>query len=157
MHLVLMSRSTSPSPLDADDRRFVPAAWLPAALLVGAVYLVAGLGFGALARDAATTEARTAWRLAAWAVSAVAFAAHIWYERARRRSSPAVTAHNAALAVALGAFGLAVAAALHGQATHHRFPLWALVVWPVLAALPAFVVALVTAALLARVCPSRSP
>ena len=121
----------------------------PAVFIVAAVYLVAGLAFGALARVAASSEARVGWRWAAWVVSAVAFAAHIWYEQVRRRHTPAPTALHASLAVALGAFGLAVAASLHGRAVQHPFPAWALVVWPAAAALPAFVVALAAASLLA--------
>ena len=121
----------------------------PAVFLVATVYLVAGLVFGALARVAASGEARVGWRLAAWVISAVAFAAHIWYEQVRRRNTPAPTALRASLAVALGAFGIAVAASLHGRAVQHSFPAWGLVVWPAAAALPAFVVALGAAALLA--------
>jgi hypothetical protein len=54
------------------------------------------------------------------------------------------------LAVGLGGFGLAVSASLHGHATNHPFPAIALLIWPVMTALPAFVVALVVAVLLTR-------
>jgi hypothetical protein len=67
------------------------------------------------------------------------------------RSSIRTTALHAALAVGLGAFGLAVAATFHAQRTHHHFPAVALVIWPVATALPAFVVALAAAAVLSRV------
>jgi uncharacterized membrane protein YgdD (TMEM256/DUF423 family) len=66
------------------------------------------------------------------------------------RSSLRTTALHAALAVGLGAFGLAVAATLHAQRTNHHFPAIALVIWPVATALPAFVVALAAAAVLSR-------
>jgi hypothetical protein len=124
-----------------------------AVILVGVVYLVAGLTFAALA--AASTQMRSTWRLAAWVISAVAFAAHIWYEHARLGHSPPRSALYASLAVALGAFGLAVAANVHAQATanHQRSIALALVLWPVMTALPAFVVALATAAALARTRP----
>jgi len=125
--------------------------WVRAALLVGVLYLVAGLGFGELARLASSNQVRDAWRLAAWVISAAAFAAHIGYEHFRLRSSPRITAFHASLAVALGAFGLAVAAARHGQAVHRPFPAFALAVWPVATAVPAFVVALIVAAVLSRV------
>jgi hypothetical protein len=121
--------------------------WFRAVLFVGVLYVVAGLIAAALARSAASNQMRVAWRLAAWVISAAAFAAHIGYEQIRLRSSPRTTGLHAALAVALGAFAIAVAARLHSQ----HFPAFALVVWPVLTALPAFVVALAAAAVLTRV------
>jgi hypothetical protein len=125
-------------------------------LLVGAVYLVAGIGFGALAAAAPSHQLRVAWRLAAWLASAIAFAAHIGYEHVRRRSSPRTTALHVSLAVAAGAFALAMAANIHALRTasgNHRLLAIALVVWPVLGAVPAFVVALAAALELARVRP----
>jgi hypothetical protein len=115
-------------------------------LFLGGLYLVAGLVSAGLAKSAASDQIRVAWRLAAWVISAVGFATHIGYEQIRLRSSPATTALHAASAVALGAFGLAVAARLHSQ----HFPAFALVLWPVATALPAFVVALAVAAVLSR-------
>lgn len=129
--------------------------WYWAVLIVGVLYLVAGLVFAALAGSAASHQVRVAWRLAAWVISAAGFAAHIGYEHVRLRSTPWTTALHAALAVGLGAFALAVAARLHGQATHHHFPAFALAVWPVVTGLPAFVVALAAAAVLARVRPGE--
>lgn len=124
--------------------------WVRAVLLVGILYLAAGLGFGALARSAGSNQIRGAWRLAAWVISAAAFAAHIVYEQVRLRSSSRTTALHAALAAGLGAFGLAVAARLHAQATQHHFPAIAIAIWTVMTALPAFVVALAAAAVLTR-------
>jgi hypothetical protein len=94
---------------------------------------------------------RVTWRLAAWVISAAAFAAHIGYEHVRLRSSPGTTALHTSLAVALGAFALAVAANVHAQVVSSYRPSHAvaLVAWPVLTALPAFVVALAVAAGLA--------
>ena len=110
--------------------------WLGVLVFVGLVYLVAGLVFGGLAGDAGSHEARVAWRLAAWVVSAAAFASHIGYELTRLRSSPTKTALRASLAAALGAFGLAVAAWIHGQSAAQHFPAWALAVWPAIVVLP---------------------
>ncbi|HEY8833266.1 MAG TPA: hypothetical protein VIM21_12255 [Gemmatimonadaceae bacterium] len=124
--------------------------WLWVVLLVAVLYLVAGLVSAALARSAGSTQIREVWRLAAWVVSAVAFAAHIYYEHVRLRSFPRTTAWHTALAVGLAGFGLAVSAALHGHATNHPFPLFALAIWPVMTALPAFVVALLVAVVLSR-------
>jgi hypothetical protein len=128
---------------------------LRAILLACAVYVVAGVLFGALAGRAATNDGRVAWRLAAWIVSAIAFGAQIAYEQVRLRNAPAVTAFHAALATGLGAFGLAVAANVHAWiATPQRHPLilkLSLAIWPIITALPAFVVALVAAWLLSRI------
>ena len=93
------------------------------------------------------------WRLAAWVVSGVAYAAHIGYEYFRLRHSLRSTALHAALAVAIGAFALAVAGAVHSlSATSAIRPTWllALVVWPVATAVPAFIVAFFAGAVLDR-------
>jgi uncharacterized protein YfiM (DUF2279 family) len=121
-------------------------------LLVGVVYLVAGIGFAALAKGAASTQMRVTWRLAAWVISAAAFAVHMGYEHVRLRSSPRRTAFHAAMAAALGAFGLAVAATIHAQAVSSIRPAYALalVLWPVLTGVPAFIVALAVAAVAGR-------
>lgn len=111
---------------------------LRAVILLGAWYFIVGVTFGA-----------HAWRLAAWVVSAVAFGAQIWYELFRLRNSPRTTALHAAAAVALGAFGLAAAANVHelGAAAAYRPRLLvALVAWPILTGLPAFIAAWAAAA-----------
>src|SRR2546430_6888176 len=111
--------------------------WLRAVLFLGLVYLVTGITFAALASRAASNPMRMTWRLAAWAISGAAFAAHIAYEQVRLRSSPGPTALHASLAVALGAFALAVAANVHAQAaaSHQPSHFLALVLWPVVTAL----------------------
>ena len=112
--------------------------WVRAVVLVGLAYLVIGLGTADLARLSGA-----AWRLVAWATSAVVFLAHIAYERTRLRSAPTTAALHAALAVALGAFGLAVAATLRAAATgNYRggFAL-ALVAWPAMTGIVSFVAA----------------
>jgi hypothetical protein len=96
---------------------------------------------------------RTAWRLAAWLASAIAFVAHIRYEHITLRDTPSVTALHAAVAVAFGAFGLAVAANIHAMtvaSSQRRLLVIALVAWPAITAIPAFLVALATTAVLAR-------
>ena len=124
--------------------------WFWAVLAVAILYLVAGLVSAELSRTAPSIQMREAWRLAAWVISAVAFAAHIYYEHVGLHSSSRTTAFHAALAVGLAGFGLAVSASLHGHATNHPFPTIALLIWPVMTALPAFVVALAVAVLLTR-------
>ena len=88
------------------------------------------------------------WRLAAWAVSAAAFAAHLWHEHGRLQRSARLAAFHTSLAVALGAFGLAVGATVHAVTASppQHFPALMLVVWPVITAVLAFVVALAIAA-----------
>jgi uncharacterized protein (DUF486 family) len=126
--------------------------WLRTVILVGVVYLVVGLAFGAFARWSASNQMRVTWRLLAFLTSAIAFAIHIGYEHFRLGNSPLITASHASMAVAVGAFALAVAANVHGQQVgsgHQRLLIFALVAWPVLTAVPAFAVALVAAAALA--------
>ena len=133
--------------MDISGRRL----WVRAMILVAVAYVAIGIVFAALAADASHGRL---WRLAAWLASAAVAAAHIAYEHYRLRGSPRPTALHAAGAVALGAFGLALAANVHWlfAGTHgQRPPLLALPVWPVITALPAFLAALAVAAVLARV------
>ena len=121
-------------------------------VLLGVVYASVGIIFAIPAGPVKV------WRLAAWVVSALAYAAHIGYERFRLRNSPRSGALHVALAVALGAFGLAVSANIHslrpGSANEHRrLLLLALGLWPVITALPAFLFALAAGWVLA---PSSS-
>jgi hypothetical protein len=123
-------------------------SWLRAAILVGVLYALVGIAFALPA-----THVR-AWRLAAWVVSAVAYAAHIAYERFRLRNPAFAAALHVAFAAALGAFGLAIGANVHalsiGSTEHRQLLLLSLGVWPLVTALPAFLVALGINAVLAR-------
>lgn len=115
---------------------------LGTAILIGVLYSAIGIVLGLPSNNVRL------WRLAAWVISAIVFAFHIAYERFRLRNSPGTTALHAAVAVAVGAFGLAVAANIHEVlvAPGYRSSLAvALVAWPVITGVPAFVVALVTA------------
>jgi hypothetical protein len=126
------------------------------AIFVGIVYCAIGLSFGLLAGSGGSSRATFAWRLAAWVASAAVYAAHLAYEQFRLRNGSLSSALHAATAVAVGAFGLAVAATVHRAllpAPNPHFQLYALalVAWPVVTALPAFVVTLVATAVLARI------
>ena len=127
--------------------------WLPLALLVAIVYPAVGIAFAVLDNQSAPAQIRI-WRLAAWLVSAAAFWAHLAYEQFRLRTSPLRGALHVSLAVAIGAFALAVWVNLHGlwAASIHpsRFAPLALVLFPLLTGVPAFFVALVAGAALAR-------
>jgi len=131
-----------------------PKSWVSAAVLLGIGYALVSIVF------AVPTTHVQAWRLAAWAVSAAGYAAHIAYERFRLQDSPGSAALHVAFAVALGAFGLAVGANIHslttGSASQHRkLLLLSLGIWPVITALPAFLVALGTNIVLVRALGNR--
>src|SRR5262245_5761913 len=127
--------------------------WVRAAIIIGIVYMIVGIVFAARANPAVPDQTRVI-RLAAWVVSAAVYAAHIGYERFRLGASSLVIALHAATAVALGAFMLAVAATVHSVTVASHAPYWryllALALWPIITALPAFLVALVAGAVLGR-------
>ena len=123
--------------------------WFSTVILVGVLYLAVGIASAALAGAAASNQMRSFWRLSAFVISAVVFAAHIAYEHFRLRNTARPTAWHASVAVAFGAFALALAANIHdlGSASGYRpRMLIALVAWPLLTAVPAFIVALMVAA-----------
>src|SRR2546423_8027713 len=92
--------------------------WIRAVILVGVVYSVVGVVF------ALPSSHVRGWRLAAWVVSAVVAAAHISYEHFRLNNSARATALHASMAVALGAFLLAVAATVHASMASSHAPYW---------------------------------
>ena len=114
------------------------------------MYLVVGVAFP---NPPATNKLQFFWRLGAWLTCALAFAIHIALEQFRFRNSPPRTALHTSAAVSLGAFGLAVAANIHALRAgsgNQRLLTLALVIWPIITGVPAFIVALVAAALLTR-------
>jgi hypothetical protein len=124
-------------------------SWIRAAVVLGIGYALVGIVFAVPATHV------QAWRLGAWFVSAIGYAAHMAYERFRLQSAPGSAALHVACAVALGAFGLAVGANIHSLSIgstieHRRLLLLSLAIWPVMTALPAFLVALVTNVVLLR-------
>jgi hypothetical protein len=84
--------------------------WLRAVFLLGVLYFLVGVVFAALSGSSTSNQGRISWRLAAWLTSAALYAAHIVYEHFKLGNSPLSTALHVALAVGIGAFGLAVAA-----------------------------------------------
>ena len=122
--------------------------WFATAILIGTLYCVIGVVLAAPANHVCL------WRLAAWVISAAVYAAHIGYEHFRLRNSPRSAALHVAVAVGIGGFALAVAATVHSlfvtpNYERSRFIL-ALVVWPIITGVPAFLVALAATAVLAR-------
>jgi len=124
-------------------------SWILISVCVGLFYALVGILFAL-----PTTHAK-AWRWAAWVVSGLVYGGHIVYERIRLGSAPVVAAWHVALGAAVGAFGLAVGANVHSllvesTSEQHRLLLLSLVLFPVLTAVPAFVVAFVAAVALGR-------
>lgn len=129
-------------------------AWVAAALRAGVAYFLIGRIF------ALPSDHVQAWRLAAWVASGIVFATHIGYEHYRLRSSPGQGALHVAVAVAVGAFLLAVAGMIHALTTASGIrPTWllALVAWPAFTAAPAFLVALMAGVVMARRSRSADP
>ena len=131
--------------MTATVKRTERRPWVPAAVLVAIVYCAVGVVF----------QGPFAWRLAAWLVCAAAYVVHLAFEHFRLRNSPRLTALHAAAAVALGIFGLAVAATIHRafsavSGADFRLYAIALVAWPILTALPAFVVGLIITSAIGR-------
>ena len=130
--------------------------WARAAALFAIVYLAVGVLFP---NPSAADAMQFAWRLAAWLICFTAFLTHIWFERSRLRSLPRRAALHVAAAVAVGGLGLAAVANIHARVAgsgNLRLLALALVIWPVMTALPAFVVALAVASGLARLRPRQT-
>src|SRR5262245_34701305 len=129
-------------------------SWVRAAVFLGIGYALVGIVFAVPATHV------QAWRLAAWVVSVSGYAAHLAYERFRLQNSPGSAALHVAFAVALGAFGLAVGANIHslfaGSTQHRQLLHLSLGIWPVITALPAFVVAFGINMVLARLLGKRA-
>jgi hypothetical protein len=135
--------------VDALTRRH----WLVTALLFGLFYVAVGLVSSELSAAASSRQLGFVWRFGAYVVSAIAFAIHLRYEYFTARSAPATAALHAATGVALGALFLATAALIRAQIVGGPNPVGhviALVAWPAITAIPAFIVGLAATALLAR-------
>jgi hypothetical protein len=121
--------------------------WIRAALLAGAIYLLIGRVF------ALPFDLLREWRPAAWVLSGATYVTHIWYEHFRLRSPHRLTALHVAVSVAIAAFGLAVAAMIYSVSpVANTGPVWflAFVLWPAVTGVPAFLIALLIAALLSH-------
>lgn len=130
------------------------APWLVPAVLVAAVYTAIGITFALPAGNLRF------WRLAAWLVSGFVYGVHLMYERFQLRHSVPAAALHVAVGAALGAFGLAVGANVHSLSVastprQHQLLLIALVAWPVITGIPAFLVALATGGMLGKVSPQE--
>lgn len=127
--------------------------WRAAAVLVGAIYCALGIAASTIGAAAVPDRVSLLARWAAFLLSGAAFVAHVAHESLRLRSTTLRAAGHAALAAALGGFGLALSANLHDLASPAGYRprmLIALVAWPLLTGVPAYVGALLFAALLGR-------
>jgi len=115
-------------------------------LLVGAIYCAIGIGFSSFAARSSSQRMVVAWNVASFVVSLVVFAVHISYDYFGLRNRPLIVAWHTSLAVALGSFLLAVSANINSfrvANSQHGLLAIALVVWPLMTGIPAFVVALI--------------
>jgi hypothetical protein len=126
--------------------------WIRPMLIVAILYAVVGVATAALAKPA-SPEMRSIWRGTAWLLSLAAFAGHVAYEQLRLRTGVRTTALHAAIAVALGAFLLALAGPVRshwGMADFWRSSVLSLALWPLLTGIPAFLAALAGAFVVTR-------
>ena len=125
--------------------------WLHTILIIGAIYCIDGIVFGMFAGWSKSQTMVFIWRLAAWLTCALLFAGHIWYEYFRFSNSPRKTALYTSSAAAVGAFGLAVAANIHSQfvtSANQILLALSLIIWPILTAVPAFIIVFVITSIL---------
>jgi hypothetical protein len=128
-------------------------SWIRQSIVAGIVYFVVGYG-SALVDPYISDHFRFTWRLLAWLAAGLVFAAHIVYEYFHQHNSPRTTALHTAVAVGCGGLLLAVAATVRATTAVSHAPysryLLALVAWPLITALPAFLVAFTVTTVLAR-------
>src|SRR4030095_4170719 len=123
--------------------------WREAVLLTGVFYCTVGIAFTTFGSWSSSNRGVVAWRIASFVVSLVAFAIHIGYEHFSVVNRPPIVALHTSLAVAFGGFLLALAANINSfrvANSKHGLLALALIIWPVMTGIPAFVVALITAA-----------
>lgn len=127
--------------------------WFTTVILFTIIYIIIGIVFSALADSSSSTGMQDFWRRAAFIVSAVIFVLNIAYEHYRLKNPPRSTALHVSVGVALAAFVLAVVAYIRGFNTNsesHNLMLYALVVWPFITGVPAFLLSLAAASFLPR-------
>ena len=125
--------------------------WGPIAATAGVAYFAIGVVFGALAGNSGSVQGLKAWRWAAFALSMVVFLLHVRFDHQRFRNA-LTTARHVAIGAALGGFLLAAMATARAtlvEGTPQRL-LVALIAWPLLTGVPAFIAAWILATLLAR-------
>ena len=118
--------------------------WISTGLIFALVYPAAGLLFPLAVHQPASAPMRVIWRLVPWVLSLAAVLSQVLFERLRLHSTVRQAAWHTAAAAAFGGLLMAAAGPARGHwgtATQQR-GLAALFLWPVIMAVPAFVVAL---------------
>jgi hypothetical protein len=113
-------------------------------LIASLAYVGVGIGTAALSAAASEPRGVKAWRVAAWVLSLGVFGLHVVFER-RQTVSRSRAALDVALAVALGAFGVAALGPVRshwGDPHLIRVAILSLAAWPLLTGVPAFCAAL---------------
>lgn len=132
----------------------VRQSWWRWAVFIGIAYAAIGVTFALPANHVIT------WRLAAWVACGILYALHLTHENFRLRNPPLTTAWHVGTAVAIGGFGLAVAATVHSLFVAPNYDrskfIVALIVWPIITGIPAFIVALVVALVMRYLRPNVS-
>ncbi len=120
-------------------------------LVAALAYAIIGVLTAELSASA-TGVMHQGWRLVAWILSALVFVIHVWLMRLKRNQPVRRSALLAALGAGCGGFLLAAAANVHSAVTHtgrRGLVGLALLVWPLAIFIPAFVVALMLATVMA--------
>ena len=146
----LISRSINDN-MDRHVKEPYKRRWLWTILIIGAIYCIDGIVFGKFAGLSKSQTMVFMWRFAAWLTCVLLFAGHIWYEYFRFGNSPRKTALYTSSAAAVGAFGLAVAANIHAQfvtSANQILLALSLIIWPILTAVPAFIIVFVITSIL---------
>ena len=133
--------------------------WVMRSILIGAAYLTISLVLSGMEKLSAPASAKT-WRLATWGVCLLIYFAQIGYERYQLANPIRAAALHVAAGVGIGSFGLAAAAIVHSLASASGNPKLlsvALLAWPAITAIPAYFVALVASAILARTSGNACP
>lgn len=119
----------------------------------GLIYLVLGVGSAFISNDLESAPVQAAVRVGILLVAVAVFYSHLRVELARSAQRLLVSALITSSAVALGTFLLAVYAVGLSWWESSYLPaslLSALLIWPMVTSLPAFLVALVLGSLIAR-------
>jgi uncharacterized membrane protein YhdT len=133
-------------------------AWIWSMLAVATIYVVVGIVTADLAGSASTPRGVTGWRQAAWLLSIVVFIGNLVYDHVRFRNAARDSAVHVAAAVALATFVLAAVGPVRshwGNPDIARVALLSLPLWPILAGVPAFLVALLAKPILRRLIRDR--
>ena len=122
-------------------------------ILFAVVYVVLGIIFTVITSSTISDGMKMLWNWAAFVISIAVFVYNIIYEHYRLLNPPRIVALRVSVAVALGAFLLAAAAnilTLFADSDKNNLMIFAFAVWPFITAVPAFLISLAVATILAK-------